>query len=100
MGSHRINRGDYRSVRPLRHSLDGMTRDTKALHPKPAVNSPKNTLKSPPPDYTTLSIRINLPDYEKWRATIFARQYPYLSIGIAVAGVLGLSVLGIALSNL
>jgi hypothetical protein len=44
-----------------------------------------------------LSIRINLPEYDQWRPAVFARQYPYVALAFAFAGLLALGLLVILL---
>ncbi|HEX5448267.1 MAG TPA: hypothetical protein VFW90_03670 [Candidatus Saccharimonadales bacterium] len=45
------------------------------------------------PEELTISIRLSLPDYNKWKTTMFIRQYPYLTIVTAGLGILALILL-------
>lgn len=62
---------------------------------RPAGTEATETVAPPAdPEQMTVSVRIQLPDYTAWRAYIFARQYPFLSLAIAFGGLLGLFILG------
>ena len=66
--------------------------DPKSAAPvkKPRPPVPKPVSKK---DDFVLSIRVNLPDYDKWRIVIFYRQYPYMGIMITAGALLILGLL-------
>jgi hypothetical protein len=41
-------------------------------------------------EQVTISIRVTYPDFSRWRAYLFARQYPYLTMAICVGVFIGL----------
>lgn len=60
---------------------------TNYLRPRvqAAEVSAQNPVQSDNSDQMTISVRVQLPDYASWKAYLFVRQYPYLSLAI-VAG--------------
>lgn len=49
-------------------------------------------------DTMTISLRLSLPDYSRWKIYVFVRQYPYISLAIAAVAFIGLVLAGDALS--
>lgn len=85
-------RTDYANqLRPRRHSMDGLSSSNSrpvAHHGVAFTTYSKPMPKRSDNEAYRVSININLPDYNQWQITKFARHYPYLSLGLAVLSLL------------
>jgi hypothetical protein len=95
---NRYKRRDYTgAVKPRTHHHTSSHVTEFVSRPKPSLKhqtvSNHQAVVAQPDETVTLSIKINLPDYNSWKITTFGRQYPYLLLALVAAGVVCLLLL-------